>query len=622
MTRITGMITVALAGLFISATLYAVPLSVLNDPNWENRNKPSKEVATQLSSSPEEAEQIIYQNGDTAQYICDKGIIAFGTFGGTGCWGYRAPDGTDYAIMGVASGIAVVNTTTMTTVGIIPGPTNGCGSTLWREMRVYDQYAYAVSECTGTNAGLLVINLSNLPTSVSLVGAFQAYPPGGLVTSHSLDIDTTNGYAYLEGTSAANNSIRIHNLANPALPVYVSSFGISGGIHDVTALDDTVYVAEGSNLSIGIYNLANKLAPALITRIAVPGAQYIHNIWPSDDRDYLVATDELGGPNITMWNISDLNNVQFAGQYNPPDGLTHNAYWKGDRIYFSHYEAGMKIFDASDPENIVEVLGYDTWPTATHNYNGMWGGFPYTNSGAFFGSNLDGKLYVLEERNDILSDTMWADTTVTAAGTQVEVTIYASNSHPLRKFQIPLSWVGPYNMSFVSTSRVGTRTDYFQSETYPAFDFGNSRMVVNLTSSNNGTAPDLAPGTGPILKVTFDVPSEATGASNPVTFAPYVGVSTYEAGFITKCITVHPDTASGQVEVADCCVGIRGDANGNGSISILDLNYLVAYFFSSGPVPPCLEEADVNGNAALNVLDLNYMVAYMFSGGPAPAACP
>jgi choice-of-anchor B domain-containing protein len=617
------MLTVALAVLCISASLYAVPLSVLNDPNWDNRNQPSKETQAKMSSSPEEAEQIVYETGDTAHYMCDKGILSFSTFGGTGCWGYRAPDGTDYAIMGVSTGIAVVNTSTMTTVGIIPGPTGGCGTVLWREMRVYNHYAYAVSECTGTNAGLMVINLGNLPTSVNLVGAFQAYPPGGLVTSHSLDIDTTNGYAYLEGTSAANNSIRIHNLANPAAPVYVNSFGIAGGIHDCTALDDTLYVAEGSNLSIGIYNMANKMAPALITRIAVPGAQYIHNIWPSDNRDYLVATDELGGPNITMWNISDLGNVQFVDQYNPPDGLTHNAYWKGDRIYFSHYEAGMKIFDASDPENLVEILNYDTWPTATHNFNGMWGGFPYTNSGNFFGSNLDGKLYVLEERNDILNDTMWADTTVTAEDNLVEVTIYATNSHPIRKFQIPLNWVGPSNMDFVSTSRVGTRTDYFQSETYPANDLPGKRLVVSLTSSTNNTAPDLPAGSGPILKVTFSVPSGTTGTTNPVTFAPFVsGPNTYDPGFITKCITVHPDTTAGEVQVAGCCVGIRGDVNSSSTITVADLTFLVQYLFNAGAAPSCVDEANVNGVGGITVADLTYLVQFLFNAGAQPPACP
>lgn len=71
-----------------------------------------------------------------------------------------------------------------------------------------------------------------------------------------------------------------------------------------------------------------------------------------------------------------------------------------------------------------------------------------------------------------------------------------------------------------------------------------------------------------------------------------------------------------------CCVGIRGDANGNGTVNVLDLNFLVAYFFAGGPAPSCMDEANVNGTGGLNVLDLNYLVAYFFAGGPPPTACP
>ena len=89
----------------------------------------------------------------------------------------------------------------------------------------------------------------------------------------------------------------------------------------------------------------------------------------------------------------------------------------------------------------------------------------------------------------------------------------------------------------------------------------------------------------------------------------------------------HPGTMIDTLRVmappVSCCIApIRGDANSNGALNVLDLNYLVAFFFSGGPVPPCNQEADVNGNGALNVLDLNALVAYFFSAGPSPAACP
>lgn len=74
-----------------------------------------------------------------------------------------------------------------------------------------------------------------------------------------------------------------------------------------------------------------------------------------------------------------------------------------------------------------------------------------------------------------------------------------------------------------------------------------------------------------------------------------------------------------------CCIGTRGDANDDGSVTpnILDLNYLVNYIFRLGPPPNCPKEADANsdGSALPNILDLNYLINYIFRLGPAPGPC-
>jgi hypothetical protein len=73
-----------------------------------------------------------------------------------------------------------------------------------------------------------------------------------------------------------------------------------------------------------------------------------------------------------------------------------------------------------------------------------------------------------------------------------------------------------------------------------------------------------------------------------------------------------------------CCIGIRGDVNGDGDdANTLDLNFLVNYIFrGSGNPGGCPVESDVNsdGNPA-NILDLNFLVNRIFRGGPAPGPC-
>lgn len=73
-----------------------------------------------------------------------------------------------------------------------------------------------------------------------------------------------------------------------------------------------------------------------------------------------------------------------------------------------------------------------------------------------------------------------------------------------------------------------------------------------------------------------------------------------------------------------CCVGIRGNINGDAgeAINIADLTYLVAYLFNDGATPSCFEEADVDGSLVINIADVTFVVAYLFGGGASPGECP
>ncbi len=81
-----------------------------------------------------------------------------------------------------------------------------------------------------------------------------------------------------------------------------------------------------------------------------------------------------------------------------------------------------------------------------------------------------------------------------------------------------------------------------------------------------------------------------------------------------------------------CCNGdgIRGNVDGvvgpGGHIDVSDLTFLVAYLFTGGVEPTCIEEGNIDGiegpGGPIDVSDLTYIVAYLFTSGPSPAVCP
>ncbi len=72
-----------------------------------------------------------------------------------------------------------------------------------------------------------------------------------------------------------------------------------------------------------------------------------------------------------------------------------------------------------------------------------------------------------------------------------------------------------------------------------------------------------------------------------------------------------------------CCIGIRGDIDGNGDgNSVIDMTYLINNMFRGGPASPCPREADLNNDGrSATILDLTFIIDDLYRGGPSPGGC-
>lgn len=314
-------------------------------------------------------------------------------------WGYTAPDGREYAILGVNGGasypggtsiIDITDNNNVRQVAFIGGLNSG-----WREMKTYREYAYVVTEAGG---GVQIIDLSQLPDTARLVRSFN-YTSGtkNILKSHSVSLH--DGFLYLNGCANwSPGGMVIFDLRNdPENPVYAGEYQ-PAYIHDSYVLRDTIYAsAINSGGGLFIADARNKSSIQFIGKISYTGSG-THNAWVTKDRKYVVTTDEIGSTPKTLkiWDIGNLPTIPTTSvaTFTPvPGQIEHNVTIRGDYAYVAWYSAGVRVVNLTNPAVPTDAGGYDTSPT-TSGYNGVWGVYPYFPSGKIIAGDMQNGLWV------------------------------------------------------------------------------------------------------------------------------------------------------------------------------------------------------------------------------------
>ncbi|MCR9245070.1 MAG: choice-of-anchor B family protein [bacterium] len=306
-------------------------------------------------------------------------------------WGYVAPNGDEYALLGTRTGTSVID---------VSNPSNpvergffSYGNSTWRDIRTFGTYAYVVTEST---SGFQVIDLSN-PNSPTLVGTRGTNNSNN---AHNVCVDLGTGLLYLVG---ANTGTPVYDLnTNPTNPSFLG-FALGGGnsnyFHDLCVENGYAYGSMIYNGVLRIMNPAQSFPWTSISDRTTPNS-FTHNAWPNAAGTVCVTTDEQSGGVVKFWDITNKANPQSLGTFTPnPNSIPHNAFIVGDKCHVSWYTEGYRCIDISDPNNPVEVASYDTWPGSSGGFDGAWGVYPFLPSGNILVSDVSTGLYVVRPSN-------------------------------------------------------------------------------------------------------------------------------------------------------------------------------------------------------------------------------
>ena len=388
-----------------------------------------------LFSSLGVAAQTPCVNGMAGPYPCENiNLLSFvenGDLGGgsmNDIWGWVDPlDSAEYVLLGRTSGTSFLDITDpVNPIYLGNLPTATLNST-WRDIKVYNNYAFIVSEAG--EHGMQIFDLTNLRdiTSPPLLFEEDAHY-SGWGDAHNIVINESTGRAYGVGTNTFSGGLHIVDISDPLNPTLIGDFSEDGYTHDAQVVNysgpDTNFqgkeIAFACNENtVTIVDVTDASNTGLISSTGYPGSSYTHQGWLTEDHRYFLSNDELdeqdSGINTTtfIWDMLDLSSPIIIGTFvSSTAAIDHNLYTHNGYVYQSNYRAGLRILDTENIADAIleEVAYFDVYPSSNSaQFDGTWSNYPYFPSGVIAVSHIQEGLFLLGLSGE-LSDLGCTDT--------------------------------------------------------------------------------------------------------------------------------------------------------------------------------------------------------------------
>lgn len=335
------------------------------------------------------------------EFLSHVPLAAMGGGGGSDIWGWTDPQThREYALFGRTNGTSFIDITDPRQPQYLGNLPTHTGNSLWRDIKVYQNYAYIVSDQNGPH-GIQIFDLTTLRGVTTPQTFAETAHFAGIRTAHNIAINEDSGFAYVVASDVGNRAV---DLSNPTQPVLLGS---TAGGHDVQAViyhgPDTDYtgreilIASTGNSRIRIQDVTDKQNVTSIAFPLYPNGRYSHQGWLTDDHRFFFLNDELDSNWTHRFDVSDLDNPQYLGVVPAlENSIDHNLYVKGEYLYAANYTSGLQVsrIDLQNG-NLERVAWIDTYPVSNGMfYDGAWSVYPFFDSGTLIVSDMSNGLIV------------------------------------------------------------------------------------------------------------------------------------------------------------------------------------------------------------------------------------
>ena len=351
-----------------------------------------------------------------------QALVSLETMGATSAndsWGWTdTQTGKEYAIIGVNDGTAFVDISIPDQPIYLGKLPTASDPSSWRDIKVYQDYAFVVSEAAGH--GLQVFDLTRLRD----VTRVQHFTTDARIDSfgnaHNIAINETSGFAYVIGSELFDGGPAFFDINDPLNPTLVGGFSDESYSHDAHVLTyngpdleyqgKEIYFGSNSddrvNNQVVIVDVTDKTAPTLISNITFRNGGYTHQGWLAEDHQYYYLGDEydeisFGNRSKTfVFDLEDLANPVLHHSYlGATNAVDHNGYTKGNSFFLANYTAGIREIDIQNiASGVMEEVGFfDTYPSNNGTRtDGVWSVYPYFESGVIVISDIKRGLFLVK----------------------------------------------------------------------------------------------------------------------------------------------------------------------------------------------------------------------------------